>query len=240
MNALQNLKKSLTDPTPFYAAVGAADLAVARVVAVSDEAGKRAAELRAQLKPQALAGKAQQAANETVEQVQALPKQLETQRKATVAQAEESYVGLSKRGADVVAALWNQEQTQQVVGQGKATVAGVRKAAEDGQDLATKAVLAGRKEAAKQVEAVADSAQSAAGKFGAEAGKLGDEARTEVRSSAARYGAVDAKPAKPAKPAKKAPAKRTAKKSPAKRTAKKAPARKSSASKTTASTAKKA
>ena len=62
---------------------------------------------------------------------------------------------------------------EELLPQGKATVAGVRKAAEDGQDLATKAVLAGRKEAAKQVEAVADSAQSAAGKFGAEAGKLG-------------------------------------------------------------------
>jgi hypothetical protein len=216
MSTFQDIRKTITDPTPFYAAVGLVDKAVDQVRVASDEASKRAVELREQLKPEQLVGRAQEVATERVERVQALPKRVEKQGKAAFAQAEESYVGLSKRGAGIVAELRKQQEAQakQVVEQGKATAASARKVAEDAQAFATKSVLTGRKEAAKQVEAVAETVESAAD-------KLGDSARTQVRSTAARVGSTEqAAPKKAAaKPAaKKAPAKRPARKAPAKRT----------------------
>lgn len=237
MTTFQDLRKNITDPTPFYAAVGLLDQAVGQVRTTSDEVAKKAAELSEQFKPEQLVERAQEVATERVERVQALPKRVEKQGKAAFAQAEESYAGLSKRGAGVVAELRKQQdaQAEQFINQGKATAATARKAAVDAQAFATKTVLTGRKEAAKQVEAVAGSVETAAD-------TLGDDARTEVRSTASRVGrAQKSAPKKAAKPAaKKAPAKRPAKKA-AKPAAKKAPAKpaaqKAPATSTTASTA---
>lgn len=226
MSALQDFRKTVTDPTPFYAAVGLLDRAVDQVRTATDEAGKKALELREQFTADQLVGRAQEVANESVERVQDLPKRFEKQSKAFYAQAEESYTDLSKRGAGVIAGLRQQQeaQTQQFVEQGKQTAASARKVAEDAQSFATKTVLSGRKEVAKQVEAVAGTIESAAD-------KVGDDARTEVRSTAAKVGQTEQTAAK--KPAaKKAPAKRPAKKTAAKRTpAKKAPAKRSTAAK---------
>ncbi|WP_156822696.1 hypothetical protein [Demetria terragena] len=239
MSTLQDIRKNVIYPTPFYAWVGLVDKAVDQVRVATDEASKKVGELREQLSAESIVGRTQEVATERVERVQQLPKRVEESSKAAFAQAEQSYAGLSKRGAAVIAELRKQQdaQAQQVINQGKASAASARKVAEDAQALAAKAVLTGRKEAAKQVEAVAGTVETAAD-------KLGDEARTEVRSTAARVGSVDkatpkAKPAakKPAvkKPAaKKAPAKRPAAKPAAKKTAPKTAAAKSSAPKTTA------
>lgn len=216
MTTIQSIRKTLTDPTPFYAAVGFVDKAVDQVRSVSDDATEKAADLAAELKPELLRDRAQD-----------LPKQVEKQGKAAFAQAEQSYTGLSKRGAGVVAELRKQReaQTQELVNQGKATAASARKVAEDAQAFATKSVLTGRKEAAKQVAAAAGTVENAAD-------KLGDEARTEVRSTASRAGRTAPKQTAAKKTAKKRPAR----KAPAKSAAKKAPAKSAAKSTTSAST----
>lgn len=234
MYAIQDIRKTITDPTPFYAWVGLVDKAVDQVRTASDEAGKKAVELSSQLKPEVLAERAQDVAAQRVELVQSLPQRVEKSGKAVFAQAEERYVGLSKRGAAVIAELRKQQeaQTQQVIDQGKATAASARKAAESAQSLASKTVLTGRKEVAKQVGTVAGTVETAAD-------KLGDSARTEVRSTAARVGQAD-KPAKKAAPKKAAAKKSAPKKAAAKKAtkptakpaAKKAPAKNASAAKT--------
>lgn len=207
-----NVRKTLTDPTPLYAAVGVADLAVSSAKTASDEAVERVNArfsdvtgrvngLRAELEPKTVSTKVQGFAKDTVAQVRAVPAGLAERGQSLSTQAEKSYTDFSKRGEKVVTDLRKQQDkaTQQLVAQGKDAVDNARKAADDTQARARRTVLLGRKEAASVVADAADKVEDLAGQVEA-------EAKTEVRSTAQRTRKAPAKKAVKKAPAKKAPA----------------------------------
>lgn len=197
-----NIRKSLTDTTPLYAAVGVADLAVSRLRSAGDEAAERAQSLRTQLEP-----------GHVIAQAQAFPEQVVELGDQARAQAEATYDDLSRRGAQAVARVKDSSHGQQLVEQGRSAVADARRFADDAQARTAGAVFAGRKQVAKGVEVAAESVADASEELEAQAG-------TRVRSNAAREGA--AKPAAK-KPATRKPAARTS--TAKKTTAKKKPSR---------------
>ncbi|WP_431843538.1 hypothetical protein [Calidifontibacter indicus] len=220
-----DIKKSLTDATPLYAAVGAADTVYTtvrdRALTAYSDADARVQSLRAELKPSAVQAKLTKRVADVRDQVEAIPATATKRIDEASIEANDQYFAYAKRGEKVVKSLRKQvdglEATarKQVTDAQKTALKQVtdaqktaRKQVTDAQKTVVSTVAAGRKDAAK---VVADAA-----------GKVEAEARTQVRSSAAKEGAA------------KRPARKTVAK---KATAKKAPATKASATKPASTTA---
>ena len=208
-----DIKKTLTDATPFYALVGAADQVVTDVKERLDQAQQRTLALRGELEPTALQAKVNGTVADVRTRIEGLPGTATARFEAVTGGVEKAYTDYATRGQKVVTGLRNRpevktvsERTEQFVDQGKDAVGTVRKVVDDTQTTVLSTVYAGRKQAAQEV---ADAAETVA-----------SEAKTTARSNAAKEGLTKKadKPAARKTTAKKAPAKKT--------TAKKADAKK--------------
>ena len=173
MTLVKDIRKTVTDTTPVYAAVGVTDLAVEMVRAVRIRVGVRAAAARADLDVSALQDKAVKRAEKVAEQAQQIPalalnQTLEVAGKAheVAGKAHETYAELAVRGHKLVKRIRSQKATRDLLAQagstvslGKGAVTTVRKAAGDTQRAALATLTTGRREAEAVVDAVAASVQ---------------------------------------------------------------------------------
>lgn len=160
MSVIEDLRKNV-DTTPFFAAVGATDLAVEKV----REARVRAAAMRTELEIDTLQSRAAKVAGEAQHlPILALNKTLELAGKA-----QESYDELADRGQKLVTRIRNQKATQDLLAQagntvalGKGAVTTLRKAAVDTERAAMATLTTGRHQAEEAAGTVAGSAKAEA------------------------------------------------------------------------------
>ncbi len=178
MTPVTDIRRTVTDNTAVYVAVGITDLAVEKV----RDARERAAAARAGFSvtglPARVAGQAQHvptlAFNRTLE---------------IAGQAQESYDDLAERGEKLVKRLRTQKATQDLIAQaettvrlGRGAVTTARKAAAETQRAARATLTTGRHEATAAVETVAESVQDEA----ATSAKAVRKSAAGTRSSAKR------------------------------------------------------
>jgi len=150
MSLVKDIRKTVTDTTPVYAALGATDLAVERL----RDARTRAAAVRLDLDVSAMQGRAVKGFEKVTEQVQQIPAQVRDQTVEVAGKARETYTGLAVRGEKLVKRVRNQKSTKDLFAQaggtvslGKGAVTTVRKAAHDTQHAAVVTLATGRREA---------------------------------------------------------------------------------------------
>jgi hypothetical protein len=165
MALVADIRKSVTDTTPVYAAVGLTDLAVEKV----RDARAKASGVRIELDRAGLQAKAQARVAEVTEQAQELPALALNRGLVLASKAAESYEVFAQRGEKVVKRVRNQKSTQDLISQaeatfalGKGAVTTVRRSATDIQRSAKATLTTGRKEAAVVADSVADEAAEAA------------------------------------------------------------------------------
>ena len=161
MTLVKDIRKTVTDTTPVYAAVGVTDLAVEMVRAVRVRIGARAAAARGDLDVSALQGKAVKRAEKVAEQAQQIPALALNQTLEVAGKAHETYSELAVRGQKLVKRIRNQKATKDLLVQagstvslGKGAVTTVRKAAVDTQRAAKATLTSGRHEAEVVLDAV--------------------------------------------------------------------------------------
>jgi heparin binding hemagglutinin HbhA len=150
MSLVKDIRKTVTDTTPVYAALGATDLAVERL----RDARTRAAAVYVDLDVSAMQGRAVKRFEQVTEQVQQIPAQVRNQTVEVAGKARETYTGLAVRGEKLVKRVRNQKSTKDLFAQaggtvslGKGAVTTVRKAAHDTQRAAVVTLATGRREA---------------------------------------------------------------------------------------------
>jgi len=164
MTPVKDIRKTVTDSTPVYAAVGATDLAVEKV----RDARARMISARADLDVTALQDKAVKLAvkraEKAREQAQQMPALALNQTLEAAGKAQQAYAELAVRGHELVIRLRNQKSTKDLFAQagstvslGKGAVTTVRKAAVDTQRAAKATLTTGRHEAEVVIEAVVSS-----------------------------------------------------------------------------------
>jgi hypothetical protein len=163
MTLVNDFRKTVTDTTPVYAAVGVTDLAVELL----RDASSRAAALRVDLDVTALQGKAVNLFGKAAEQAQQLPAAARTQTLEAFGKARETYSELAVRGENLVNRIRNQKSTQDMLAQagstlnlGKGAVTTVRKAALDTQRAAKLTLATGRREAGSLASSVQSDVRS--------------------------------------------------------------------------------
>jgi heparin binding hemagglutinin HbhA len=157
MTLVKDIRKTVTDTTPVYAAVGVTDLAVEKVRharARAAAAAARAAAARADFHVSVLqdeavkrAEKVAEQAHEVAEQVQQIPAHALVQTREVAGKAHATYAELAVRGEKLVTRLRDQKATKDLVAQaghtvslGKGAVTTVRNAVR-GEVTATKRVV---------------------------------------------------------------------------------------------------
>jgi len=160
MTFVSDIRKTVTDTNPVYAAVGVGDLAVEKV----RDASGRAAAARADFHVSALQDKAVKRAGEVAEQAQQIPSMALSQTREAAGKAQSTYAALAVRGEKLVKRIRNQKATKDLFAQagttvsfGKGAVTTVRKAAVDTRRAAQTTLTNGRNEATAAVGAVAAS-----------------------------------------------------------------------------------
>ena len=150
MTFVKDIRKTVTDTTPVYAALGATDLAVERL----REARDRAAAVRLDLDVSAIQDRAAKRFETVTEQVR-------SQRAEAAGKARETYTELAVRGEKLVKRVRNQKSTKDLFAQagstvslGKGAVTTVRKAAHDTQRAAIVTLATGRREAGSVASSV--------------------------------------------------------------------------------------
>jgi len=163
MTLVKDIRKTVTDTTPVYAAVGVTDLAVERLREARARATSRAAAVRLDLDVSTMQDKAVKRFEKVTEQAQQIPAQFRSQTVEAAGKARETYSELAVRGEKLVKRIRNQKSTKDLVAQagstvslGKGAVTTVRKAALDTQHAAMSTLATGRREA----ESVAASVQN--------------------------------------------------------------------------------
>ena len=159
MPVIDDLKKTV-DATPFFAAVGATDLAVEKVREARLRADRARAELSADLAP----AKVQARATTLADQVKEIPAVVLNETLVIGGKVAEGYDELAARGHQLVTRIRNQKATQDLVAQAGTTVAQAkgavttaRKAVTDVERSAKATLTTGRKEAAKVASVVTGS-----------------------------------------------------------------------------------
>jgi len=134
MTLVKQIRKTVTDTTPVYAAVGVTDLAVERLC----EARARAAAVRPDLSVSAMQDRAGKGIEKVTEQALHMPAQVRAQTVEAADKAQHTYTELAVRGEKLVKRLRSQKATQDLLAQadntvslGKGVVTTVRKAAVD-------------------------------------------------------------------------------------------------------------
>ena len=155
MTLVKDIRKTVTDTTPVFAAVGVTDLAIERL----RDARARAAAVRQDLTPGALQDKAVKRIEKVTEQVQQIPADVRSQSVEAADKAQQTYADLAVRGHKLVTRLRNQKSTQDLIAQagstislGKGAVTTIRHAATETERSAKATLTTGRHEA----EAVRD------------------------------------------------------------------------------------
>jgi heparin binding hemagglutinin HbhA len=150
MTLAKDIRKTVTDTTPVYAAVGATDLAVERL----RDARTRAAAVRLDLDISVIQDRAVKRFEKVTEQAQQVPAHLRNQTVEAADKARQTYSGLAVRGEKLVKRIRNQKSTKDLFAQagstvslGKGAVTTVRKAAQDTQRAAMVTLATGRREA---------------------------------------------------------------------------------------------
>jgi heparin binding hemagglutinin HbhA len=168
MTLVKEIRKTVTDTTPVFAAVGVTDLAVEmmrdarlRVAAARADLDVNALQDKALDRAIALQGKAVKRAEKVAEQAQHMPAQALSQTLEAAGKAQQTYAELAVRGHKLVKRLRNQKSTKDLFAQagstvtlGKGAVTTVRKAAVDTERAAMATLTTGRHEAESVIEAV--------------------------------------------------------------------------------------
>jgi heparin binding hemagglutinin HbhA len=182
MTLVKDIRKSITDTTPVYAAVGATDLAVERL----REARTRAAAVRLDLDVRVIQDRAVKRFEKASEQVQQIPEQVRNQTAEAAGKARETYSSLAVRGEKLVKRIRNQKSTKDLFAQagntvslGKGAVTTVRNAALDTQRAARVTLATGRREAGS----VAASVQQDVKASGRSAGKAAASTTTAAEGT---------------------------------------------------------
>jgi heparin binding hemagglutinin HbhA len=177
MSVIEDLRKTV-DTTPFFAVVGATDLAVEKVRDARVRAMKTRDEIATDLAPATV----QARATKVADSVKEIPAVALNQTLVVGGKVAEGYDELAARGKTLVTRVRNQKATQDLVAQAEVTVAqakgavtSARRAAADIERSAKATITTGRKEAAKVTTIL--------GQTVAEETKV---AETEVKKSAKR------------------------------------------------------
>jgi heparin binding hemagglutinin HbhA len=185
MTLVNDIRKTVTDTTPVYAAVGITDLAVEKVRNVST----RAVSVRLD-DVSALQDKALVRFEKVAEQVQQIPAQVRIQSVDVAGKAREAYTDLAVRGEKLVDRLRNQKATQNLFAQagntvslGKGAVTTVRKAAHDTQHAAMVTLATGRREAGSVAASVTDDVKATGRTVTAAADKTFSSAKNTVTAA---------------------------------------------------------
>ncbi|NYG07148.1 hypothetical protein BJ986_001635 [Phycicoccus badiiscoriae] len=164
MALVADIRKTVTDSTPVFAAVGLADLAVEKVRDARVKATVKASNVRGELDPSALQTKAQVRVTEVAGQAQELPALALNRSLELAGKAQETYESAAARGEKLVKRVRTQKATKDLVSQaeatfalGKGAVTTVRKSATEIQRSAKATLTTGRKEVARAADAIADS-----------------------------------------------------------------------------------
>jgi len=193
MTLVNDIRKTVTDTTPVYAAVGVTDLAVETL----RDAGTRVAAVRLDLDISALQDKAVKQLEKVTEQVQLIPAQVKSQgfevtgkAKEVTGKAKETYSELAVRGEKLVDRIRNQKATKNLFAQasstvslGKGAVTTVRKAAHDTQHAAKVTLATGRREAGTVATSVQNDVKATGRTVTAAADKTISSARGTVTSA---------------------------------------------------------
>jgi tartrate dehydratase beta subunit/fumarate hydratase class I family protein len=154
MTFVKDVRKTVTNTTPVYAAVGVTDLAVERLRGARARATTRAAKVRVELDITTMQDRAVKRYEKVSEQAQQIPAQFRGQTVEAADKARETYSGLAVRGEKLVKRIRNQKSTKDLFAQagstvalGKGAVTTVRKAAHDTQRAAIDTLTTGRREA---------------------------------------------------------------------------------------------
>jgi tartrate dehydratase beta subunit/fumarate hydratase class I family protein len=168
MTFVEDIRKTVTDTTPVYAAVGATDLAVERLRGARARANTRATAVRAELDITTMQDRAVKRFEKVSEQAQQIPGQLRSQRVEAAGKARQTYSGLAVRGEKLVKRIRNQKSTKDLLAQAGSTVAlgrgavtTVRKAAHDTQQAAIVTLTTGRREAGSVAATIQDTVTQA-------------------------------------------------------------------------------
>ena len=181
MTLAKDIRKTVTDTKPVFAAVGVTDLAVEKVraardralaaradldvSALQDKAMDKAAKLQGNAMDKAtlLQDKAIKRAEKLAEQAQHVPALALNQTLEVAGKAQETYAELAVRGHMLVKRIRNQKSTKDLFAQagstmslGKGAVTTVRNAARDTQRAAMVTLAAGRREAGSVAASVQD------------------------------------------------------------------------------------
>lgn len=179
MTLVKNIRKTVTETKPVFAAVGVTDLAVEKVRAARDRALAARADLdvsalqdkaidkatklqgKAMDKATLLQDKAIKRAEKLAEQAQHVPSLALNQTLEVAGKAQETYAELAVRGHKLVKRIRSQKSTQDLLAQagstvslGKGAVTTVHKAAVDAERVAKATLTSGRHEAEVVIEAV--------------------------------------------------------------------------------------
>jgi hypothetical protein len=184
MTLVKEIRKSVTDATLVYAALGVTDLAVERL----REARARAAAARLDLSVSAMQDRAVKRIEKASEQALHMPAQVRDQTVEAADKAQHAYTELAVRGEKLVKRLRSQKATQDLLAQadntvslGKGAVTTVRKAAVDTRRAAKATLTTSRSEAEIVLETLASSVKGEA------------ETTTEVVREAAKVTRTSAK-----------------------------------------------
>jgi len=113
MTLVKDIRKTVTDTNPVFAAVGVTDLAIEKL---------RDARARGELTPSALQDKAVKGIEKVTEQVQQIPADVRSQSVEAADKAQQTYADLAVRGHKLVTRLRNQKSTQDLIAQAGSTV----------------------------------------------------------------------------------------------------------------------
>jgi hypothetical protein len=166
-----DIRKTVTDTTPVFYAVGLTDLAVEKL----REAGKKAEarttrfdaaalQTKAQARLTEIAGQAETALGTTVAQVKEIPALALNRSLELASKAQDEYETIATRGEKLVSRVRTQKSTKDLIAQaeatfalGKGAVTTARKSAADIQRSAKATLTTGRKEAVVAADAIAES-----------------------------------------------------------------------------------
>ncbi|MGH2601006.1 MAG: hypothetical protein ACRDJ9_16670 [Dehalococcoidia bacterium] len=166
-----DIKKTLTDPTPLYAAAGAGDLLVEKLREIKVPEIKRPGLKRPEitLDPKAVQDRLQERLTDLQGEFKRLPERANVAVSDSLSQASKTYDELAVRGKSVVRRIRSQKATQELIEQAEATVAKARQArrsATTGARSTTKAAKKTAAQAKTTVEAAGDAVEAAANKVG--------------------------------------------------------------------------
>ncbi|WP_270886842.1 hypothetical protein [Pedococcus sp. 5OH_020] len=160
MALVADIRKTVTDTTPVFAAVGLTDLAVEKV----RDARVRATAARQELNPTSLQNKAQARVAAVAGQAQELPGLALNRSLELAGRAQETYESVAARGEKLVKRVRTQKSTKDLISQaettvalGKGAVTTVRKSASELQRSAKATLTTGRREATAATDTIGGS-----------------------------------------------------------------------------------